>query len=149
MESQLLNLERAEYVLYNASKVYDTNPLIKSRKRYTVWCRIAIARILRNEQNTLNSIATFIKKDHATILHYLKIHDDFLKYDKEYKQYFDKFKLVLGDPKNNKDYLLNTISERVHYSIETLQALSYDWDFIENYIKECINTSKTKLLNHA
>lgn len=149
MERQLLNQDRADYVLYNASKVYNTNPLLKTKKRYAVWCRIAISRILRNEGNTLNSIGAFIKKDHPTVLHYLKSHDDFLKYDKEYKMLFTKFEIVLGNQNNSQDFLLNIISERVHYSIETLQALSYDWDFIENYIKECINTSKTKLLNHA
>jgi hypothetical protein len=146
MERQIVNLERAEYILYNASKVYDTNPLVKTRKRYTVWCRVAIAKILHNEDNTLVSIARFIKKDHATIIHYMKIHDALMKYDKEYRQLFEKFKLVLGDRKNNKDYLLNAITERIHYSIETMQALNYDMDFIENYFKQCIEASKSKLM---
>lgn len=149
MERKKLDQERANYILHNASKVYDANPLAKTNKRYTVWCRMAICVTLRNENKTLESIGAFIKKDHATVYRYLKIHPDYLNYDKEYKMLFDEFELFLSDQNNSKDYLLNSISECVHYSVETLQALSYEWDFIENYLKECINNSKTKLLNHA
>jgi hypothetical protein len=61
----------------------------KTRKREIVNARRIIAVILRKELfMKYQAIAAFLKKNHAGIILYLKQHESFIQYDREYKKLF-------------------------------------------------------------
>lgn len=66
-----------------------------SRGRQVANCRRIIVTFLRNYSNlTLNEIATFVNRaDHSTIINLLTTHDDFMKYDANYRDYFNQIEL--------------------------------------------------------
>lgn len=65
------------------------------RGRQVTNCRRIIVIFLRNYSKlTLNEIATFINRaDHSTIINLLTTHDDFMKYDANYRDYFNQIEL--------------------------------------------------------
>lgn len=144
MAREILNQDRANYLLHNAAMVYNVNPMGKSRARYNTWSRAAISKVLHQEGHTYKAIGTFINKDHATIHHYLSHHPDNLIYDKEYEMLFNSFIKNINTGSNSKDFLMNSISESVHHSISILKKLGYDWNFIETYLKMCMESSRLK-----
>lgn len=145
MAHELLNPSRADFLLYNASIVYKANPLDKCRTQNNTWSRAAIATILKQEGNTYQSIGLFLNKDYTTVLYYVSHHKDNLFYDKEYARLFERFTKNLNNANNSKEFLMNSIVESVHHSTQTLLTLGYDWDFIEPYLKTCIESSRLKI----
>ncbi len=143
--SRLLNPEKAEIILYNASKIYGVNPMRSSRNRLNVWCRTAISVFLRKEGNSLSAIGDFLYKNHATILHGLNKHKDDLYYDKEYQMFFIEFSMAMKNPEESSDYILKNIKYRITEIILTLKALGYDEQKIDDFFNECVSESKLKI----
>lgn len=143
--SRLLNPERAELLLYNASKIYGVNPTKKGNERPSVWCRTAISVILKKEGNTLQAIGEFLYKNHATILHGIAKHKDNLVYDQEYALFFNEFKKTIRNPEASSPYILKNIKSRINEIILTLKALGYDEQKIDDFFNECIAESKLKI----
>ena len=143
--SKLLNTERSELILYNASQVYGVNPLKTGRQRESVWCRTAISVILKKEGNTLQAIGEFLYKNHATILHGIAKHKDNLVYDKEYALFFNEFKKTIRNPEASSPYILKNIKSRINEIILTLKALGYDEQKIDEFFNDCISESKLKI----
>lgn len=143
--SRLVNPERAELLLYNASKIYGVNPTKKGNERPSVWCRTAISVILKKEGNTLQAIGEFLYKNHATILHGIAKHKDNLVYDKEYALFFNEFKKTIRNPEASSPYILKNIKSRINEIILTLKALGYDEQKIDDFFNECISESKLKI----
>jgi len=143
--SRLLNPERAELLLYNASKIYGVNPTKKGNERPSVWCRTAISVILKKEGNTLMAIGDFLYKNHATILHGLQKHQDNLVYDKEYALFFNEFKKTIRNPEASSPYILKNIKSRITEIILTLKALGYCEQKIDEFFNECVEESKLKI----
>jgi len=84
------------------NNAFNCNIKNTSRKRELVENRIIYAKIMHNTNIfTLSKIASYIDKDHATIIHYLKQHDDFFKYDDFYKSKFKKIQSLINDYKAN------------------------------------------------
>lgn len=61
--------------------VFEVDILNKVRKRQYVDARMVFAKILQNEGYGSTPIAKFLKKDHATIIHYFKSVNSILKFD--------------------------------------------------------------------
>lgn len=61
--------------------VFEVDILNRVRKRQYVDARMVFAKILQNEGYGSTSIAKFLKKDHATIIHYFKSVNSILKFD--------------------------------------------------------------------
>lgn len=143
--SRLLNPERAELLLYNAQKVYGVNPIKKGNERLNVWSRTAISIILKNEGNTLKAIGNFLFKNHTSILHGIKRHEDDLAFDKQYAMFFNDFKKEIENPEASSPYILKNIQYRITEIILTLKALGYDEQRIDEFFIECIAESKLKI----
>jgi len=80
-----------EEIIKIATEVYGSSPLINGRVRMSVYARSAIYWLLRNDGKSLDSIGKFFGKDHATVMHGLRKHNDLIQFDKEYKNLFDTF----------------------------------------------------------
>ena len=61
--------------------VFEVDILNKIRKRQYVDARMVFSKILYNEGYGPTSIAKFLKKDHATIIHYFNSINSILKFD--------------------------------------------------------------------
>lgn len=80
-----------EIIIKEINRVFKCNLLSTNRKRNNVNGRFAVSHYLRtHEKMTLVSIGNSINKDHASILHYLKQHNDLYKYDRNYKYLYDQ-----------------------------------------------------------
>jgi len=143
--SRLLNQERAELIVYNASKVYGVNPMQKNNERLNVWCRTAISVILKKEGNTFQAIGDFLYKNHATIHHGINRHPDDLIYDKVYKSFYDEFVMAMRNPETSITYVLKTNRSRIKEVVLTLKALGYDEQGINTFFEECIEETKLKI----
>jgi len=143
--AKLINQERAELLLYIASKVYGVNPLNKKNERPNVWCRTAISVVLRKEGNTLESIGQFLNKDHTTILYGVKKHQDNLTYDKEYKVFFKSFEKAYKNPEYSSPHIFKNIKNRIAEIISTLKELGYDEQSINDFFVECAEENKLKI----
>lgn len=142
---KLINPQRANLISFNASKVYCVNPMKKGRYKYSVWCRTAIAVVLREEGNSWYAIGEFLYKSHATIIYLVKKHSDHLVFDKEYKAFFDEFQTLMKKPQNSIPYLLKEISFKVAEIILTLKSLDYSNEEIDVFFEECIRETKLKI----
>jgi chromosomal replication initiation ATPase DnaA len=71
-------------------RVFNCQTMSTTRKRKHVNGRVATSFYLRTiEKMTLESIAKAIGRNHASIIHYIKQHDSYYNYDKEYKRMYD------------------------------------------------------------
>jgi len=69
-------------------EVFQCDVMSKSRRRYNVDGRRAFSIILKNRGYTFTRISKFLKKDHATIIHYLKNVEGILKTDPIFRERF-------------------------------------------------------------
>lgn len=69
--------------------VFDVDIASKSRKREIVNARITFAAVLRNKGFTTTKIGGYIGKDHATVLHYTRNLDWYLKTDMDFKKKYE------------------------------------------------------------
>lgn len=143
--SKLINQERAELLLYIASKVYGVNALKKISQRHNVWCRTAVSVVLRIEGNTFEAIGQFLNKNHATIIHGVKKHQDNLTYDKEYKVFFKSFEKAYKNPEYSSPHIFKNIKNRIAEIISTLKELGYDEQSINDFFVECAEENKLKI----
>ena len=81
--------------------VFELDIFNKSRKRQYVDARMVFAKILHNEGHGSTPIAKFLKKDHATIIHYFKSVNAILKFD---QSLMDKYLYVKDMYLNKKEF---------------------------------------------
>lgn len=81
-----------EIIIKEVNAVFDCDILSTKRVRQNVDGRKAFAAYIkkRYQNMALEQIGKFINKDHATIMHYLKEHDNMMMYDIDYKDNYGK-----------------------------------------------------------
>jgi len=80
-----------EIIINQVDRVFKCDTLSYSRKRENVNGRIATSFYLRSvEKLSLKKIANQLKRDHSSVIHYIKQHDSLYLYDKKYKGLYDK-----------------------------------------------------------
>ena len=84
-----------ELIIKEINTVFDCDILSKQRIRSNVDGLKAFAAYVKKRypNMALEQIGKLIKKDHATIMHYLKEHDNMMMYDVEYKEKYDKLSI--------------------------------------------------------
>jgi len=88
------------------------NIMSKSRKREYVYARCIIANYLRQDGLTFMKIGYILHRNHATILHYLKLHKKLCS-DPEYI-----YSKIIGNPKIWAEINKNLYTEKIIQKIE-------------------------------
>lgn len=79
--------------IQEVNRIFECDILTAGRKQNNVSGRIAIANHFRSTTAfKLADIGRILNKDHATISHYLKIHDIYYKYDSDYRKKYDRLR---------------------------------------------------------
>ena len=76
------------YLLEICEEIFQCNLKERNRQKNNVNARIAFGTILRSRGHCLNDIGKCINRDHATILHYNKISENYRNTDEEFKLKF-------------------------------------------------------------
>jgi len=140
----LLTDSRADSLFRNASEIYACRPLHKNRERHTVWSRVAISVILREEGYSYPSIGLFLGINHATVMHHLKRHQDNMHYDREYKTLFDKFKYSVARKTLTRTELLGDVNLKINEALLSLKAIGYDDPQSKSYLLSSIEKAQLK-----
>ena len=96
------------------NSVFALDVTAKKRQPIFVQARMTYAKLLRDRGYTLKYIGNTIKKDHATIIHYLKIITNDLKYNEEFMYRFTKVSNMMldeSDPIHNLD--INQLKNKI------------------------------------
>jgi len=76
---------------------------VKSRLRQNVYARHAAANFLNKTIDlTLTYCGEVLNKDHATIIHSVREHENLYKYDKEYRFKYQTFMQLMRENKNKR-----------------------------------------------
>jgi hypothetical protein len=134
--------DRADFLAQVATRVYGRSPKNPSRKRECVWARTAVASTLREEGVTLQEIAKYFGKDHATIYVALNKHDDHLRLDKQYQQIYSKYEALIGTPETCEQFTKGQVRQRIFEITKDLRKLGLDWDAIEDFWARCLFEAK-------
>jgi len=78
-------------LIQKATKIYGEDPTINSRLRRSVWSRWAVSVHLRKHGYSLMKIGGVLGRDHGTIIHGLRMHDVYMKNDREYIDLYNSF----------------------------------------------------------
>mgnify|MGYP003634362993 CR=1 FL=1 len=124
-----LTKERDDKIIHEICSRYDVqwlSILSKSRVSVVVDARRLYCGILRNVFGlTFHQIGDILNKNHATIIHNLKIHHNFVKILKSYKNNYEEIEssLMLGDNYYEHEVLsverkMNELSQRLYELIE-------------------------------
>lgn len=129
MSSLKINRVKANYLSDIAKKIYLVDPRSTVRNRWNVYARCAISVQLRKDGECFEGIGNFLNKNHASIMHGVKLHDDRMIYDKEYKELYNSFLLEINEPVN----LEKAISDELRFraSCITKELISEGLDAIE------------------
>jgi len=74
------------------NKVFECDVMQENRKGDNVLGRIALGNFMRNSlKMTFQSVADELLKNHATIIHYCKQHQNYFQYDKNYREKYNEF----------------------------------------------------------
>ena len=80
--------------------VFGFDIMTNSRQRQYVNARMIYSKILRDQNHTYKDIALSLRKNHASILHYVKSIDWLLSYDKDLSIKYELCIELLGDDFN-------------------------------------------------
>lgn len=138
MRHQLNDNEKACFLVEMAEKVYKVDPLDKSRNRMNVYARSAITVQLVADKETYEAIGGFFDKDHASVYYAIKKHPDWLKYDRNYREYYNNFLLEIGKPGNQEEYILDEIKGQIVGINKKLSKLNYDVERIYEFWEEIV-----------
>ena len=110
--------------------IYEVDVMNKSRKPYVVDARKMFADIMRKEGMTLYSIGVSLRKDHSTIIHYIRENEILCLVDSSYKKMHEdvssRFKKSI-----NGEY--NSLS-RVELE-ERIETLSTELRYLKNQLR--------------
>jgi len=139
-----LKLEYAEALSKIVNKAFKAEILSEKRSRENVDARRVFCFILRNESNTSTSIGDFLKKDHATVLHYIRTFKGLIDSDSSFRErYDDCLKLYLVAKNRIKGIEVDT--EEVTFLKETVRMLKKDIAIL-NIEKDWLKTEGRRLL---
>jgi len=124
-------------IIAETDRIFNCNSLSKIRKNRNVNGRVAISNYLRNYSNmTFHQISNILKKNHSSIIHYIKMHERFYTYDKQYKSNYDNLIELYPKPSNEQDQCIfimkekTTIDLQLYYG-ELMQMKENTSDFFE------------------
>lgn len=78
MEGMLKEMESLKVII---DKVFNVDMAMATRKRDYVYAKMVFSKIMRDRGCRLESIGSFIKRDHATIVYYTRIIDSLFDQD--------------------------------------------------------------------
>lgn len=116
-----------------------------TRERKLVDARRVYSKVLRDRGYTFELIATALKKDHATVIHYMRSVDSILLYDKDVREKYmtcknifleGKSPLILERKKKDADLFMTIVrlNAELQESIkESKEILTKFVDYIEHY----------------
>jgi len=88
--------------------VFSVDIFSDNRRRNVIDARHVYSKILREKGYSYESIGSSIKKNHATIIHYVKNIDSILKYDKSLSERYFTCKLLFS---KDRESILNELNE--------------------------------------
>ena len=110
--------------------VYEVDVMHKKRTQTNVDARKMFADIMRKEGMTLYSIGVSLRKDHSTIIHYIKENEILCLIDSDYKKMYQdistRFKKVISGHYTPMD------REQLE---DKIQALSTELRYLKNQLK--------------
>ncbi len=78
-----------ENTISSINRIFECNVFDLTRQQQHVEGRIALTILLRKDfKYSLTKIAKIFGKTHATIIHYIKKHDDYMDFNREYRNKF-------------------------------------------------------------
>jgi hypothetical protein len=106
-------------IIETANEYFNSNVYDKSGTINNTNARAAISNFLKQNNNyKIRDISIALKKDHATVCHYLKLHKNYLCVDKKYEVSYLLFENVLIKPRENNSMKLQlrNLYENKHLS---------------------------------
>lgn len=77
------------HIIRNINKSLNIDIFQETRKREVVEGRVIFSKLMHlQNRHSLSKIGSFLNKDHCTIIHYLKVHDNLFATDKNYQKTF-------------------------------------------------------------
>lgn len=77
------------HIIRNINNSLNIDVFENTRKREVVEGRVIFAKLMHLQNiHSLSKIGSFVNKDHCTIIHYLKVHDNLFATDKNYQKTF-------------------------------------------------------------
>jgi hypothetical protein len=141
-----LHKEEADALTEIVNSVFLVDIFSNNRKRNIVDARHVYSKILREKKYTYEAIGDSIKKNHATIVHYIKNIDSILTYDKGLRDKYMTCKVlfykdreaITNELKKDIDIYMTVIRLRgeLHQAISNKNKVLNDFvDYIERYEK--------------
>lgn len=119
--------ERDEKIIKEICSRYDvkwSSILSKNRKRCIVDARRLYCGILRNVFGlTFEKIGTILNKNHATIVHNIKMHDNFISVLKSYKKNYEEIESMFYLSANYYEHELLSVKRKMDLLAERLNKL--------------------------
>ena len=112
------------HIIRNINKSLNIDILEETRKREVVEGRVIFSKLMHlQNRHSLSKIGSFVNKDHATIIHYLKVHDNLFSTDKNYQKTFklisETCKLTFFASQNLQELKTCYFKIRRHYETRT------------------------------
>lgn len=118
--------------------VFSVDIFSDNRRRNVIDARHVYSKILREKGYSYESIGSSIKKNHATIIHYVKNIDSILKYDKSLSEKYFTCKLLFS---KDRESILNELNKDadiyatvVRLRKELQKAVSESKNILSNFV---------------
>lgn len=86
-----------DLIIPEINKIFECDILASNRLRNNVDGRIAFSKFMRmNSGLSLQKIGRLINKDHSTVIHHIDSHKQLMKYNKEYRERYQKIGIYSG-----------------------------------------------------
>ena len=86
----------SQNIIEVVEKIYKVNPKDRTRRKNHIWARAAFYVEMRKNHYSLHHIGEQMNRDHATVMHGLKLHNDLFGRDKHYMAYYNRFLRAMG-----------------------------------------------------
>lgn len=116
----MIKEEIKEKTIEAVNKVTGVNLTEKTRKFRIVEARMLYYKILKQKGYTLTEIANTLNKNHATVLHSLRVFDDIIDYDKDLKNKYKKAYSMVNNTKEE-EALIKEDVDRLTKELEKYQ----------------------------
>lgn len=126
------------------NQVFDTDITLNCRKRHVVYARMAFAKIIRDTGYRLETIGSYIKKDHATIIYYTNGFDNLIKQDDDLMQKYMVCKQAFHE--DRQPMKVDTKEERLQKRIKEL-TIKLDGMIMQSKRVEQLDNTYGRLMN--
>lgn len=116
----MIKKEIKEKTIQAVNKVTGVNLTQKTRKFRIVEARMLYYKILKQKGYTLTEIANTLNKNHATVLHSLRVFDDIFEYDKDLQNKYKKAYSMVNNTKEEEAFIKEDV-DRLTKELEKYQ----------------------------